>query len=198
VTGGIGSGKTTAARLFGEWGAVVLEMDAVAKSMIAAGGPLVDAVAAEFGDAVKGAGGGIDPAALARLAFESPECAARLNAVVHPGVIAASAGALDLLAAQETPPEVVVVDIPLLVEAPGFFALVDSVLAISSDEDTRVDRLMARGMPEDDALARIACQATDHERRDVADWVIHNDGTLEEYLHELQRFWEAEVLPRVS
>jgi dephospho-CoA kinase len=198
VTGGVGSGKTTAARLMSGWGAVLLELDDVAKAMISADGPLVDAVASEFGSEVRAVDGGIDTARLAEAAFASPEDARRLDAVMHPGVRAAVAGALDMLAAQDPPPGVVVVDIPLLVEAPGFFELVDAVLAISADEDARLERLAARGMSEEQARARMACQADDHERRAIADWVIANDGTPEEFRRAIAGFWEGEVLPRVS
>lgn len=198
VTGGIGSGKTTAARLFGEWGAVVLELDEVAKKLITAEGPLAEPVVAAFGQEVRAADGGVDPAKLAAVAFASIESARRLDALVHPGVIAATAGALDTLSALDPPPGLVVIDIPLLVEAPGFFDLIDGVLAVSADEDTRLERLAERGMSEEDAHARMACQATDHERREIADWVVDNDGSLDDFRRTLMRFWDSEVIPRAT
>jgi dephospho-CoA kinase len=199
VTGGIGSGKSTAARLFGERGAIVIDLDDLAKGLTGPSGPLVDAVAEAFGEDLRlPNGGGIDHAALASRAFATPEDARRLDAIVHPGVLAATGGALDMLAAQGRPPAVVVIDIPLLVEAPAFFDVVDAVLAVSADEDTRLERLAARGMSEADARARIDAQASDAERRDVADWVIENDGSPEEFRHELGDFWDKEVAPRVS
>ena len=198
VTGGIGSGKSTATRLFAERGAVVIDLDDLAKAMIDPYGPLVDVVAAEFGRDLLTDEGGIDHARLAKQAFASPENARRLDAIVHPGVLSATGGALDMLAAQGRPPAVVVIDIPLLVEAPTFFEIVDAVLAISADEDTRFERLAARGMSEEDARARMAAQATDAERRDVADWVLNNDGSIESFRHELAAFWDLEVAPRVA
>jgi dephospho-CoA kinase len=95
-------------------------------------------------------------------------------------------------------PAVVVLEIPLLVEAPGFFDLVDGVLAVSSHEDSRLARLAARGTSEDDARARMDAQATDAERRDIADWVIENDGTLADYRALLADFWDNEVASRVG
>ena len=198
VTGGIGSGKTTAARLFGEWGAVVLDLDDVAKRMIAPDGPLAGSVTAEFGTGILGADGAVDPAALAEAAFASPQAAKRLNAIMHPGVLAAVAGALDMLAAQGRPPAVVAIDIPLLAEAPEFFDIVDGVLVISADEDSRIERLAARGMSEEEAHARMECQVDDSERRAIADWVIENDGALSEFTEDLAAFWSQEVVPRVS
>jgi dephospho-CoA kinase len=198
VTGGIGSGKSTAARLFGERGAVVIDLDDLAKGLTGPSGPLVGAVAEAFGEDLLTAEGGIDHAALADRAFASPESARRLDAIVHPGVLAATGGALDMLAAQGRPPAVVVIDIPLLVEAPGFFDVVDAVLTISADEDTRLARLAARGMSEEDARARMDAQASDAERRDIADWVVDNDGSASEFRQALDGFWDREVAPRVS
>jgi dephospho-CoA kinase len=196
VTGGIGSGKSTAAALFGERGAVVIDLDDMAKALIGPGAPLVEAVADAFGRDLLTADGGIDHAKLAALAFASPESAAKLDAIMHPGVIAAIGGALDMLDAQAEPPAVVVLEIPLLVEAPGLFNVIDAVLAVSADEDTRLERLAARGMTEDDARARMAAQATDAERRGIADWVIDNDGSQKSFIRELTVFWDREVAPR--
>lgn len=196
ITGGIGSGKSTAARLFGEKGAVVIDLDTLAKGLTGPDGPLVDEVAAAFGEDLLTPDGGIDHARLAERAFASPEDARRLDAIVHPGVIAATSGALDMLAAQGRPPAVVVIDVPLLVEAPGMFDMVDGVLAISASEDERMERVVARGMSEEDARARMDAQASDAERREIADWVLENDGTREDFVFELDEFWEREVASR--
>jgi dephospho-CoA kinase len=89
-----------------------------------------------------------------------------------------------------------VIDIPLLVEAPVFFDLLDAVLAISADEDARVSRLVAKGWDASDVRARIAVQASDVERRDIAEYVVENDGTLVEFESELRAFWERVVESR--
>lgn len=196
VTGGIGSGKTTATRTFASLGAVAIELDDLAKRLIGPGGPLVGPVADAFGDGVRAADGGIDPASLAARAFADAASSAVLDGIVHPAVYAAVAGALDALADQDVPPAVVVLDIPLLVEAPMFFDLVDGVLAISSDEDARLERVVARGMDEDDARARLALQVSDHERRDIADFVIENDGSLEDFRASALEFWMLEMAHR--
>ncbi len=198
VTGGIGSGKSTAARYLGERGAVVIDLDDLAKRLIGPGGPLVDDVAEAFGPGVVGPDGGIDTTALAAAAFASPAEAARLDALVHPGVLAATAGALDALRVSPEPPALVVLDIPLLVEAPAFFELLDGVLTISSHEDARLARLAARGMSGADAQARMAAQASDSERREVADFIIENDGSLAEFRAELEDLWTTGMAPRVG
>jgi dephospho-CoA kinase len=198
VTGGIGSGKTTAARLFEALGAVVIDLDDLAKRLIAAGGPLADPVIAAFGDAVRGANGGVDTAALATVAFASSDAARRLDRIVHPGVFAAAAGALDMLAEMPAPPSVVVVDIPLLVEAPEFFDLLDGVLAVSANEDVRIARLAGRGMSDEDIRSRVALQVSDAERREIADWAIDNDGDSIDFEAALVALWDDELTNRDS
>jgi dephospho-CoA kinase len=111
---------------------------------------------------------------------------------------AAVAGALDLLVEMPEPPSVVVLDIPLLAESPEFFDFVDGVLVVSSDEDTRVARLTSRGMSEEDVRARMALQASDAERRAIADYVAENDGTIQRLEAELVDFWDSELANRDS
>ena len=196
VTGGIGSGKTTVARLLGDLGATVIDLDDLAKRLTGPEGPMVDAVVTAFGQGILAAGGGVDHKALAALAFATPEAARRLNAIVHPGVYAAVAGALDLLVEMPEPPAVVVLDIPLLAEAPEFFDFVDGVLVVSSDEDTRLARLLARGMSEEDVRSRMALQASDAERRAIADYMVENDGTMQRLEAELVDFFDSELANR--
>jgi dephospho-CoA kinase len=198
ITGGIGSGKTTAARLFGELGATVIELDDLAKKLISAGGPLASEVIAAFGLEVAAADGGVDHKALAVRAFATPEAAHKLDRIVHPGVYAAAAGALDMLAEMPEPPAVIVIDVPLLAEAPEFFDLLDGVLVVSADEDRRIARVMKRGMSEDDVRARIALQASDAERRDIADWTVENDAGKTEFEALLVDWWDLEMADRVA
>ncbi|MDO8964633.1 MAG: dephospho-CoA kinase [Coriobacteriia bacterium] len=198
VTGGIGSGKSTAARMFGALGAVVIDLDELARRLIAPDGPLVSEVAAAFGTAVLDADGEIDHEKLAAVAFADAASAKRLDAIVHPGVFAAVAGALDALLDTPEAPKVVVIDIPLLVESPIFFELVDGVLVISSDEDARLARVTERGLSEDEVRARMMLQASDAERRDVADFIIENDRTIEEFEAELLEFWAREMAHRAA
>lgn len=193
VTGGIGAGKSTAVDLLRSKGAVVISLDESAKRLLVPGTPVHAAVVEEFGEEILGEDGAIDTAALARLAFATPERAARLNAIVHPALVKEIGPGLTEMALLQNPPRVVVLDVPLLVEAPVFAALAGEVLAISAPEEERVGRAMARGMTEEEVRARIACQASDQEREAMADHIIVNDGTLEEFREEVDRFWHEVV-----
>ena len=190
LTGGIGSGKSTVARLLGDRGAHVVDADVLAREALAPGTPGLAAVAEAFGDGVLTPDGALDRQALAAVVFGDPSARARLDGIVHPLVRARAA---DLVAGM---PEdaVVVQDIPLLVET-GQAGSFDVVLVVEADPATRVARLVGRGLPEGDARARIAAQATDEQRRAVADVVLDNSGTPEQLAEQVERFWAGWVAP---
>lgn len=198
LTGGLGSGKSTAAELFAQRGALVIDLDVIAKTLLDEVPAVRDRVAEAFGEGVLSDDGRINHRALAAAAFASEEDASRLNAIVHPAVLTAVAGALDALALQADAPRVVVLVVPLLAESPLFLELLDSVLAISAAEDLRIERAVERGMSREDAENRVARQAGDAERREIADYVIENDGTLDEFRADVRAFWENEIEPRYT
>lgn len=194
VTGGLGSGKSTAAKHFAAKGAVVVDLDDVAAKVLAPGSAVLGRVAAEFGgEDILLADGCLDRPALARAAFATPACAARLDAIVHP-IIARDVGiAIEQLRLMPEPPFSVVLEVPLLVEAPVFGELADVVLVIVAPEAVRVARSVALGRQVDDAVRRVRVQATDAQRAELADVVIVNDGSVERFLGELDTFWEEYV-----
>jgi dephospho-CoA kinase len=196
VTGGLGAGKSTAAEVFADLGAVVIDLDQVAKTLLDEAPAVRDRVIEAFGDGIVGADGRIDHAALAATAFATPEATARLDSIVHPAVLHAVAGALDTLVLQGEQPHVVVLVVPLLAEAPSLLDLVDAVVAISASEELRIERAVARGMSEPDAENRIARQVSDSERAAIADYIIENDGDLDDFRAALVAFWETEIAPR--
>ena len=173
LTGGIGSGKSTAAARFAELGALVIDADVLAREAVEPGTDGLAAVVAEFGEQVLDANGRLDRPALARLVFGDEAARGRLNAIVHPRV---RARAVELIAAAP-PGTVVVQDVPLLVETEQAGAY-DLVVVVEAPEELRVRRLAAdRGMSAEEVRARMASQATDEQRRAVADVVLVNDGT---------------------
>jgi dephospho-CoA kinase len=190
LTGGIGSGKSTVARLLAERGACLVDADVLAREVVERGTPGLAAVVDAFGEGVLTADGALDRPALAAVVFGDAEARARLDGIVHPLV---RRRAVELIAAL---PEnaVVVQDIPLLVET-GQAGSFDLVLVVEAAQDVRVERLVGRGLLESDARARIAAQATDEQRRAVADVVLDNSGTQEELAAQVDRFWSERVAP---
>jgi dephospho-CoA kinase len=177
-----------------ELGAVVIDADALAREVVRPGTDGLAEVVAEFGPGVLTPTGELDRAAMGRLVFADEDRRRALERIIHPRVRARS---VEIVSA--APPDAVVVnDVPLLVETgqAGSYQLVIVVLA---SEATRIDRLVrTRGLSEADARARIAAQATDEQRRAVADIVIENDGTLAELRAAVDAAWRNDILPRLA
>lgn len=175
LTGGIGSGKSTVARMLAERGAVIVDADAIAREIVEPGQPALVEIRAAFGDGIITADGRLDRARLAAIVFSDSEALARLNAITHPRIAERSA---ELLAA--APAEsVVVYDMPLLVEQ-GDEALRgwDAIVVVDCPDDLRLDRLIARGLAPEDAERRLRAQASREERLAAADVVVDNSGDL--------------------
>jgi dephospho-CoA kinase len=190
LTGGIGSGKSTVSRLLAERGAVIVDADVIAREVVEPGTPGLAAVVDAFGPGVLAADGSLDRPALAAVVFADPEARRRLDGIVHPLVRARATS----VAAAAPPSAVLVNDVPLLVET-GQAGAYDLVLVVEADPETRVARLVQRGLTAEDARARMAAQATDEQRRAVADVVLDNGGTPEQLEAQVDRFWAERVGP---
>jgi dephospho-CoA kinase len=193
LTGGIGSGKSTVSALLAEHGAVVVDADRIAREVVEPGTPGLAAVVEAFGSGVLTPDGALDRPALAALVFADPEARRTLDGIVHP-LVRARGRELESLA---PPGSVVVHDVPLLVET-GRAASYDLVLVVLADAETRIARLVQRGLTAEDARARIAVQATDEERRAVADVVLDNSGTPEQLAEQVDRVWAERVVPALG
>lgn len=192
LTGGIGSGKSEVLRRFAAHGATVVDADLAARLVVEPGTEGYEEVVKEFGDEVVAPDGALDRAALGAIVFGDPERRAALNAIVHPRV-----GALMAEWSAAAPPGgIVVYDIPLLVEG-GTTGRYDAVVVVDADDETRFARLLAnRGMDREAAAARMAAQASRDDRLAAADYVIENDGTLEDLDRETDRVWSELVSQR--
>ena len=193
LTGGIGSGKSTVSRLLADHGAVIVDADAIAREVVEPGTPGLAAVVDAFGPEVLATDGSLERPALAAVVFGDPEARRRLDAIVHPLVRARATE----VAAAAPPGAVVVHDVPLLVET-GQAAAYDLVLVVETDPDIRVARLVQRGLTAEDARARMAAQATDEQRRAVADVVLDNSGTPDELEAQVDRLWAERVAPTLG
>ncbi|MGW1994736.1 dephospho-CoA kinase [Embleya sp. NPDC001921] len=186
LTGGIGAGKSEVARRLAELGAVVIDSDRIAREVVAPGTPGLAAVVAEFGPGVLLPDGSLDRPGLGRIVFGSPERLAALNAIVHP-LVGGRAAELTAAAGEDA---VLVNDVPLLAEN-DLAKLYDLVVVVDAAPETQLDRLVRlRGMPEADARARMAAQASRAQRLAVADVVIDNDGPLSALEPQVLALWE--------
>jgi dephospho-CoA kinase len=174
LTGGIGSGKSVAAAAFAAAGATLVDADAIARSLTAAGGLALPALRAAFGDAALGSDGGLDRAAMRDLAFKDPAVRHRLETLLHPLI---GAQALREAAASSAP--LIVFDVPLLAESSVWRARVHRVLVVDCESQTQIDRVAQRpGWTREAAGRVVAAQASREQRRATADGVIYNDGGM--------------------
>lgn len=190
LSGGVGSGKSTVARLLAEHGAVVIDADAVAREVVEPGTPGLQAIAARFGSSVL-ADGRLDRAALARVVFADEHARADLNAIVHPLVKRRSAE----LMAQAPDDAIVVYDVPLLVES-DLGDDFDLVVIVLADASLRLNRLEGRGMDRADAAARMAAQASDEQRRAAADEIVENNGSEDDLREAVDALWDRLLVRR--
>ncbi|MFF7193772.1 dephospho-CoA kinase [Streptomyces sp. NPDC008079] len=186
LTGGIGSGKSSVAKLLVAHGAILVDADRIAREVVEPGTEGLAAVTAEFGPDVLAADGTLDRPKLGAIVFADEARRRALNAIVHPLVGRRS----QELRAAAAPDDIVVNDVPLLAEndlAPFY----DFVIVVDAAPATQIERLVrTRGMTEDEARARMAAQAGREERIAVADLVIDNDGPLEELEPQVRAAWQ--------
>lgn len=174
LTGGIGSGKTTVAELFAERGAALVDTDAIAHELTAAGGAAMPALITEFGPAVATAAGALDRGAMRRRAFAEPTARARLEAILHPLIRRVSA---ERCAAATAP--YVILAVPLLVESGSYRERCDRIVVVDCPESLQIERVVARsGLSADEVRAIMAAQASRAQRRAAADDIVVNDDDL--------------------
>lgn len=179
LTGGIGSGKSTVAKLLSAHGAGVIDADAVARQLTQSGGAAMPAIEARFGPGVVNADGALDRDAMRALVFSQPDARARLEAIIHP--LVGQNLQTEALAHEAAGAPLVVYDIPLLVESQRWPAELDGVLVVDCLPETQISRVQQRnGLSREAVLAIMAAQASREQRLACADAVIFNEGcTLE-------------------
>lgn len=192
LTGGIGSGKSTVAARLVQWGAHLVDTDAIARQLTQPGGAALPALASRFGADLLGPDGALDRARMRSLVFNDPAARRQLEQVLHPLILQEALRQAGLAA----PGQPVVFDVPLLAESGHWRQRVDRVLVVDCSEDEQVRRVMARsGWPEPQVRQVIASQASRAQRREIADAVILNDGlsleALEQAVDAVWTGWQA-------
>jgi dephospho-CoA kinase len=186
LTGGIGSGKSTAAELLREKGATVVDADVAARTIVEPGQRALGALVERFGEGILLADGRLDRPGLARSAFADEESRQALNGITWPAIIeefsqkigAAPAGAI------------VVCDVPLLAEGgPGSERQYAAVIVVEAPVDVRLARLEQRGIARDDAERRMAAQASDDARREYATYVLDNSADVDALACQVDEVW---------
>jgi dephospho-CoA kinase len=196
LTGGIGSGKSTVARMLEELGAVVIDADGIVHDLQAAGMPMLEQLADAFGPEILEPDGALRREELGKLVFSDEVARLKLNAIVHPQVGAEFARRV--AAEKEAGVPLIVLDIPLLFEGrkagsrSASAMQTEAVIVVWVSRETQLERQMARdGRGREDAEARIDSQLPLDEKRDLADFVIDNSGTLEETAAQVRSIYAS-------
>lgn len=186
LTGGIGVGKTTVAAELARLGATIVDCDALGRVVVEPGGLAYGPLVERFGTGILQEDGTLDRPGLASVVFGDPAALADLNAITHPAIDVEIARSI-----ADAPTPTVVLDMAVLVESDLGKGQYDEVLVVEAPIEVRLERLgLDRGMPEEQARARIASQADDADRRAVADHVIVNDGSVAELRAAVERYWQ--------
>ena len=185
LTGNIATGKSEVAQMLAGLGALVVDADKVAHEVMRPGGLAYDAVVQAFGPEILAADGLIDRARLGAIVFRDPAALRRLEAAVHPAVVARVEERI-----AQARERVVVVEAIKLVEA-GIHRGYDALWVVTAPRPLQIARLVAtRGLTEAEAALRVDAQPPQEEKAALADWVIVNDGHLDELRRKVEAGWE--------
>jgi dephospho-CoA kinase len=186
LTGGIGAGKSTVADLFSQKGAVVIRSDELARQVIEPQTPGFQQVIDRFGKDLVNAEGYIDRAKLAQIVFQDDAALKDLENIIHPLVRSKTNEIID----QHTSETIIVNEIPLLLEK-KMESLFDFLVIVISSEKNRLERLAQRGLTTEQATARMSKQVSDDERKAAADFLIVNDGNLDQLEADVEKIWQT-------
>jgi dephospho-CoA kinase len=192
LTGGIGSGKSLVGEILEELGALVIDSDQLAREVIERGSPGYEEVVTAFGDSILSEGQ-IDRSKLAAVVFNESDLRKKLESIIHPLVREAA----EKLARKLPSGAILINQIPLLVESDGAKRF-DYVVTVSADEEIRRERLRLRGLKDYEITQRIAAQVSDSEREKIANYIIRNDGSIDELTRAVEALMANELLPRAQ
>jgi len=187
VTGTIGTGKSTVARMFAELGAFVIDHDRISREVVEPGKPAWQAIVDVFGNAVLNNDRSINRQALADIVFNDSARLQKLNSIVHPAVLGEDQRRVEQRKRID-PDGLIIKDVPLLLEAGPEIAhlLVEKIIVVFASPDVQLKRLIVRGVPEEDARNRIKTQLPVSDKTKFADFVVNNDGTLDETMQQVK------------
>ena len=189
LTGNIASGKSSVAKLFGQWGATLIDADVLARQAVNVGMPAYHAIVERWGEGVTAPDGLIDRRELRQRVFSDSEQLEALNAIVHPEVQRLRDQLVD--DARRRGDRVVVCDIPLLLER-RLAEQVERIVLVDAPRPVRMDRLVRdRGLETTEAMKMIASQMPAELKRARADYLIDNTGTQQELEFRAREVWEA-------
>ncbi|MFZ9701501.1 MAG: dephospho-CoA kinase [Candidatus Nanopelagicales bacterium] len=186
LTGGIGAGKSTVADMFSKLGAVVIRSDELARQVIEPNTPGFQKVLSRFGNQILQENGSIDRQKLAQIVFNDQNSLKDLEEIIHPLVRNKTNELID----SQTQETIVVNEVPLLLEK-KMEKMFDFLVVVISSEKNRINRLQKRGISEPEAKKRMSLQVSDEARKSSADFLITNDGNIDQLEADVAKVWQA-------
>ena len=186
LTGGIGAGKSTVADLFSKKGAVIIRADELARQVIEHDSPGFQKVVALFGPEIVDQDQNINRTKLAQIVFSNDQALKDLENIIHPLVRDKTNEIID----KQTPETIIVNEVPLLLEK-QMQSIYDFLVIVISSEKNRLARLADNGIKQEQAKARMAKQVDDEARKAAADFLIVNDGSIEQLEADVQKIWQT-------
>ena len=188
LTGGIGSGKSSVSKLFEDWGAYIFDADLVAKKILLENDTAQNEIIAEFGSDILNKDGKIEKSKLSRIAFQDENHQLRLNAIIHPYVFSEIDLTFDKILLKNEY-KIFCIDAALIYES-GADTHMDYVVVITSHLRLRIERVIERGdLTRDEFLKRLDLQWPEEDKVHIADFVIHNNGTLDDLIIESKKIF---------
>ncbi|MEE9251785.1 MAG: dephospho-CoA kinase [Thermodesulfobacteriota bacterium] len=189
LTGSLGAGKSTVARMFGVLGASVIDADQVARAVVAPRLPAWEDIIEEFGEEVLNCDSTLNRKRLAEIVFADPEKRERLNSITHPRIIEEITNMVERHRAEGT--EVLLIEAALIAEKGGMGGLISALIVVTADEESQINRVVIdRGLSREEALLRLRAQMSGEEKAARATYVIDNSGSLQDTARQVQELWE--------
>jgi dephospho-CoA kinase len=193
LTGGIATGKSTAAKLLTEHGAILIDLDGIAREVVEPGQPSLSAIAERFGPAILQDDGKLDRKKLGTIVFADPAERKALEAIIHPAIRAVMKERMAYYAS-DSPDKLVVVDVPLLYES-KLESYFEQIMVVYVPRETQLQRLITRDkLTVEEARKRLEAQMDIEDKKERADVLIDNSGSLSDTEEQIERFWRERGL----